>query len=116
MSIPTPNDIVHQLAQLARDLDANVSALEEAERTAVRTRHDADLASSRTFLAASGSVEQRKHESFIQCERLIAEAEVAEAVVRHLKRRSDAIKTRIDVGRSVGSAVRAEMALTGVAS
>lgn len=110
---PTPNDVVAQLAQLARDLDANVTALEEAELTAVRARHDADLAHARAFLSAAGSVEQRKHAAFIECERLLNEAEVAEAVVRHLKRRSEAIRVRIDVGRTVGSTLRAEMALAG---
>lgn len=111
-----PNEVVAQLAQLARDLDANVSALEDAERDAVRARHDADLAQSRAFLAAQGSVEQRKHEAFVACERLLSEAEVAEAVVRHLKRRADAIRVRIDVGRTVGSTLRAEMQLAGTGS
>lgn len=106
-----PNEVVAQLAQLARDLDANVGALQDAERASVQARHDADLAQSRAFLAAAGSVEQRKHEAFIQCERLLNEAEVAEAVVRHLKRRNDAIKTRIDVGRSMSSALKAELEL-----
>jgi hypothetical protein len=41
------------------------------------------------------------------------EADVSEAVVRHLRRQIDAIKTRIDVGRSYGAAVRAELALGG---
>ena len=40
-------------------------------------------------------------------------ADVAEAVVRHLRRRIDAVKTRIDVGRSYGAAVRAEISLAG---
>lgn len=107
----TPNDVMTHLAALARDLDANVSALEDAELEAARKRHDADLAHSRAFLAAAGSVESRKHEAFVACERLLADADVAEAVVRHLKRRADAIRTRIDVGRTMGSTLRAEMEL-----
>lgn len=110
----TPNDVVMQLAALARDLDANVSALEDADRQAVLVRHEADLAHSRAFLTAQGSVEQRKHEAFVSCERQLSEAAVAEAVVRHLRRRGDAIRVRIDVGRSVGSALRAELSLAGV--
>jgi hypothetical protein len=110
----TPNEVVLQLAQLARDLDANVQALESAELEAVTRRHAADLAMSRAFVAALGSVEQRKNDAFIQCERLLLDASTAEAVVRHLKRRSDAIRVRIDVGRTVGSTLRAEMALAGV--
>ena len=111
----TPNEVVAQLAQLARDLDANVSALDCAERAAVESRHTADLEQSKSFLSAVGSVEQRKNEAFVQCERLLHDADVAEAVVRHLKRRGDAIKIRIDVGRSMGTALRAEISLANAA-
>jgi hypothetical protein len=41
------------------------------------------------------------------------EADVSDAVVRHLRRKLDATKVRIDVGRSYGAAVRAEIALGG---
>ena len=40
-------------------------------------------------------------------------ADVADAVVRHLRRKIEALKVRIDVGRSYGAAVRAEIALGG---
>jgi len=43
-----------------------------------------------------------------------AAADVAEALVRHLRRRIDGIKVRVEVGRSVGAAVRTELNLAGL--
>jgi hypothetical protein len=109
----TPNDVALQLAQLARDLDATVKALNEAERDAVEKRAAADLALSRAFLNATGAMDMRKHQSVVETHDKRLDADVAEAVVRHLRRRLDAIKVRIDVGRSLGAAIRAEIALGG---
>lgn len=109
----TPNGVAANLAQLARDLDAVTKTLDLADRDAVNKREDYTLALSRAFLSAEGSVEQRKHEAITRThpERLAAES--ADAIVRGLRRQVDTIKVRIDVGRSVGSALRAEMSLAG---
>ena len=106
--VPTPNEVVLRLLQMDRDLDANVDALESAEEEAIEKRHTADLSYSHAFLRASGSVEQRKHVAFVECERLLHEAEVSEAVVRHLKRRAHAIDHHTDTARSANKAVNAE--------
>lgn len=102
-----------QLAALARDLDQTVKALEQADRDATGKRAAFDLAFSRAFLSADGSVDARKHQAVIQAHRLREDADVADAVVRHLRRRIDALKTRIDVGRSFASALKAELSLAG---
>lgn len=107
----TPNEAMSHLLSLGRALDANTDAIESAERDAVEARHTADLSEAKAYLAASGSVELRKREAFIACERLLHDAEIAEAVVRHLKRRSAAIGQRVDIGRSALSTIRAEVAL-----
>lgn len=109
----TPNDVALQLARVARELDQAVTALEGAERDAVEKRAAADLAFSRTFMAAGGAMELRKHYATEQTHQQRLDADVAEAVVRHLRRRIDALKVRIDVGRSLGAAIRAEIALGG---
>ena len=99
------------LANLARKLDTTVKALESADKAAVEKRHEADLAYSHAFLQAQGSVDARKHQAVISTAALVKDSDVADAVVRHLRRELDAIKTRIDVGRSYGAAVRSEIAL-----
>jgi hypothetical protein len=108
----TPNEVVAGLAQLARDLDATVRQLQDADREATIKRHDADLAMSKTFLTAQGSVEHRKHLAAVECEHVERDALLAEAVVRHLRRRIDATKVRVDVGRSMNSALRAEAGMS----
>ena len=109
----TANDVAANLARLARDLDAVTQALNLADREAVEKREDYTLSLSRAFLATEGSVEQRKHEAITKTHAERLAAETAEAVVRGLRRQVDTIRVRVDVGRSVGTALRAEMSLGG---
>lgn len=104
-------DVALQLARLARDLDDTVRQLEAADKESVEKRVAYDLAFSRAFMKHEGSIEARKHLAVIDTEQKRLDAEVADALVRHLRRRIDATKTRIDVGRSYGAALRAEIAL-----
>lgn len=116
MSAPaTATDVALQLARLARDLDDTVHQMQEADHDATVTRAAFDLAFSRAFIAAQGSVETRKHLAVVDTHQARLEVEVADALVR---RRVDAIKTRIDVGRSYSAAIRAEITLgnTGMES
>lgn len=108
-----PTEVALQLAKLGRELDDTVRALESADRDAVEKRAAFDLAYSRAFLAATGAMDLRKHQAVEQTHQARLDADVADTVVRHLRRRIDAIKSRIDVGRSYGAALRAEIALTG---
>ena len=109
----TPNSVVSQLAELGRALDKGVDALEKAETAAVNAREDYTLALSKAFLRAEGAMDFRKHKAIEQTHDERLAAETAEAVVRGLRRQIDSIKTRIDIGRSVGVALRAEIDLTG---
>lgn len=104
-------EVALQLAKLARELDDTVRSLEMADRDATEKRGAFDLAYSRAFLVAEGSMDIRKHAATVDTHDIRMAADVAEAVVRHLRRRVDAIKVRIDVGRSYGAAIRAELAL-----
>jgi len=63
-------------------------------------------------MVAIGSVDARKHTAVIETHTQRLAADVADAAVRHLRRRIDAVKTRIDVGRSYGAAIRAELNLS----
>jgi hypothetical protein len=109
----TSNDVALQLARLSRQLDELVQEIGHAEIAAVNSREDFTLALSKAFLRAEGPMDVRKHISIeaTHLERLAAET--AEAVVRGLRRQIDTVRVRIDVGRSVGAAVRSEMSLAG---
>lgn len=112
----TPNEVVRHLSELGRKLDTTVEMLKEADVDAVQKRLAANLAESRAFVNAEGSMDMRKHLARIAAARQENEAVVAEALVRHLRKQIDAIHTRIDIGRSVGTALRAELQNLGGAA
>lgn len=110
----TPNQVAKNLAELARELDRTIRAMEHAERDAVEKRGAFDLAYSRAFLAAEGSMDLRKHQAVLTTHDKRMAADVADALVRHLRRQVDAVKVRVEVGRSVNSAIKTEMNLAGL--
>lgn len=109
----TPVDVVRHLTNLTGELASHVTSLRAAEKDAAVKRHAADLAESRAFLAADGAMELRKHTARVQSERQEGEALVAEALVRVLRAEIRSIETRIDVGRTYGATVRAELQTLG---
>ena len=109
----SPNDVVRKLLGFGRDLDAAVRMLKDADLDATKKRHAADIAESHAFLAAEGSMEIRKHEARITCEKVEDEALVAEATVRYLKAKIKSLEQQIEIGRSYGVVVREELKLAG---
>lgn len=111
----TPAKVADQLSALSRQLDELVRTIGAKEREAVNRREDFTLAHSRAFLAAEGPMDVRKHVAIeaTHVERLAAE--LAEAEVRGLRRQIESVKLRVDVGRSLGAALRAEVSLAGSA-
>lgn len=109
----TSSDIASQLASLSRQLDSLVREIGEAETAAVNAREDYTLSLSKAFLSAEGAMDVRKHTSIeaTHVERLAAE--LAEAKVRGLRRQIESVKLRVDVGRSLGAALRAETGIVG---
>ncbi len=106
----TPQSVVLQLAELARQLDHTVQLLRDADLEAVQARHAADMAESTAYLTAEGSVEMRKHKARLATDKLESDALMKEAVVRYLRQKVNAVGVRIDVGRSMSSALKAELA------
>jgi len=110
MSAPaTPVDVVRNLSALTDELRFRTAALRDAEHDAALKRHAADMAESRAFLAADGAMELRKHQARVAADDKEGDAKVAEALVRVLRQEIRAIETRIDVGRTYGATVRAEL-------
>lgn len=107
----TAMGVARHLGDLARELDSLVRKIGDEDRTATVLREEYIRAYSRAFRDSVGSMEARKQIalSLTQDERLAAE--VADSQVRDMRRQIDALKVRIDVGRSYGAAVRAESEL-----
>lgn len=112
MSAPaTAADITRTLGQLSKDLWHCIEALEAADLDATEKKHVADLAYSKAFLAAVGSMDQRKHTAFVETEEKRFAAEVADTLVRNLVRRMKGLERRVEVGRSTSSWHKAELSL-----
>jgi predicted NAD/FAD-binding protein len=97
------------LAELARQLDHTVNLLRDADLEAVQARHAADVAESTAYLTAEGSVEMRKHRARLATDKLEEKALQSEAVVRYLRQKINALGVRVEVGRSMGAALRQEL-------
>lgn len=110
----TANDVAANLAARGRELAGLVSAMDGAERDAVNRREDYTLALSKAFLKAEGPMDIRKHQSIVDTHAERLAAETAEALVRGLRRQIDSVKVRIDIGRSMGAAIRSELNLAGM--
>ncbi len=110
----TAAQVVHNLSELTRELRDKTSAYRSAEHDAALKRHAADQAEARAFLTADGSVDFRKNTARVAADRQEGEALVAEALVRILKAEIRSIETRIDVGRTFGATVRAELRTLGL--
>jgi len=106
-----PVDVVRQLTKLGSELDAAVRMLKGAEIEAVEKRHEADMVESRAFLSSDGAMELRKHQARVAADRFELQALTAEAVVKHLRAHIRTIETRIEIGRSLGVALRSELKL-----
>jgi hypothetical protein len=109
----TANQVALHLAQLARDLDALVSTMDTAEVDAVNLREDFTMAYAKSFLTADGSMDIRRHKATEDTHEPRLKAELAEQHVKAIRRQIDSVKIRIDVGRSMGAAIRSETALAG---
>lgn len=112
MTAPTnAAEITRTLGQLSKDLWHCIESLEDADMDATEKKHKADLAYSKAFLNADGSVEVRKHTAFVATENQRFDAEVADALVRNLVRRMKGLERRVEVGRSTSSWHKAELSL-----
>ena len=115
MNTPTTNDIVLQLAQLGRDLDAKQEEIRHLDEDAVRARSRYEVTFARAFLKAEGSVDVRKYTATVETADLKLDAEIADQVLRAARESIKVLRDRLDIGRSLNSAIRSEWSAQGAA-
>lgn len=113
MTDVTLTDIAARLADLSRQLDKATGDADALDRKAVTSRHAYEVAFSRAFLSAEGSMDVRKHKAVLETEERKLDAEIDDQVLRACRARIATIKVQIDTGRSLSAAVRAEVSLAG---
>lgn len=104
--------VMEHLRDLSKELDGLVQKIGDEDRIATVQKEEYLRAYAKAWRAAQGSVEARKQIAIgLTAEQRLA-AEVADCEVRNLRRQIEALKLRIEVGRSLGSAIKAEVALS----
>jgi hypothetical protein len=97
-----------QLAELSRMLMQAADDLERLDEQAVRARQVFEVAFARAFLTSDGAMDARKQQAVLATAAEKLDAEIASQQLRACQERLRVIRTRIDVGRSLGAAQRAE--------
>jgi tRNA/tmRNA/rRNA uracil-C5-methylase (TrmA/RlmC/RlmD family) len=110
MSTPTTNDVIVTLAQLGRDLDNKQAEIARLDEDAVRARARYEVTHSRNFLKAEGAMDVRKHQAIVDTAELKLDAEIADQVLRAARESIRVLRDRLDIGRSLNSAIRSEWA------
>lgn len=113
MNTPTVNDVVLQLAQLGRDLDAKQREIRDLDEAAVRARARYEVTLSQNFLKAEGAMDVRKHTAIVESADLKLDAEIADQVLRAARESIRVLRDRLDIGRSLNSAIKSEWQAQG---
>lgn len=109
----TATEVALNLAAIARRLDQAVTELRALDEESVRARSRFEIDFARAFLSGTGAMDVRKQEAILATADRKLDAEIGEQRVRSQRALIDSLKVRIDVGRSYGSAIKAEIALAG---
>jgi hypothetical protein len=108
--IPTQQQIVVRLSELSRLLDAATVEIAELEESYVIAKQAFEVAQARAYLQSEGPVEARKAQAVVATAELALVMELAGARHRACRERIRTLGVQIDVGRSLGSAVRSQFA------
>lgn len=109
----TPGGVVSNMARLSQQLEEHTDRLDAAEIDAVNAKLDYEHAYELAFLAADGPQYVREVTAKSACHDQRALMEHALREVRSIKAHLSTLQTRIDVGRSAWSALKAEISLEG---
>jgi len=113
MTSPSPNSVVQRLVKLSAMLDSATEEIAVLDDTAVRAKGRYQVKFARSFLEATGAVDTRKQIAVRDCADEWLDYEIAEAKTRACKERIRTLRDQIEIGRSLGAAVRSEWAASG---
>jgi hypothetical protein len=116
MSDMSPVALVQNLADLSRSLDRALVDLRDADMVARKAKQAADLGYSKAFLSAEGAVEVRKNVALIANGDLRMVAEAADVAFQHYRNHLSALRTKIEVGRTLVSYIKDDRKAAGWAA
>jgi hypothetical protein len=113
VNTPTTNDVVLTLAQLGRDLDAKQEEIRRLDDEAVRARSRFEVAFARAFIQAGGAEGLRKQTAVLETAEAKLDAEIADQKLRAAREAIRVLRDRLDIGRSLNSAIKSEWQAQG---
>ena len=113
MNTPTVNEVILTLAQLGRDLDNKQDEIARLDEEAVRARARFEVSFARAFIQASGAEGLRKQTAVLETEAAKLDAEIADQKLRAAREAIRVLRDRLDIGRSLNSAIKSEWSAQG---
>jgi len=110
--LPSPSQVALTLMSVSRELDDLTKELKTLDEDFVEKKIAFEAAFARAFLTGSGSVDARKQSAVLETSDMKFQMELAESRVRSTKAALATLRDRIEVGRSLGAAVRSELVAT----
>ena len=113
MNTPTTNEVVLMLSQLGRQLDAKQEEIRALDEEAVRAKSRYEVAYARAFIQAAGAEGLRKQTAVLETADQKLDAEIADQKLRAAREAIRVLRDRLDIGRSLNSAIRSEWSAQG---
>src|SRR5699024_12847752 len=111
---PPPCSTLFPYTTLFRSLDHLSREVAEQDEAVVRAYSEHRKAYAEAFTTGNGSVKDREQAAVLACEPLKLEAELAEQMLRATKERIKVLRDRLEIGRSVNAAIRAQFTTEGI--
>lgn len=113
MNTPTTNDVILTLAQLGRDLDHQQAEIARLDEETVRAKSRYEVSFARAFINASGAEGLRKQLAVLETEAVKLDLEISEQKLRAAREAIRVLRDRLDIGRSLNSAIKSEWSAQG---
>lgn len=107
-------DIVTELSRIGRELDALSRHIADLDEAAVKAWGEHRKAYARAYLQGEGSIKDREQAAVLEVEGYRFAAESADQVHRAARERIRVLRDRLEIGRSLNAARRAEFAAEAV--
>lgn len=103
-------DIVLELSRIGRELDALSTEIARLDQRCVAAWSEHRKAYAREYINGQGSIEDRKQHAVLAVEDQRVAAEAADQIHRAARERIRVLRDRLEIGRSLNAARRAEFA------
>lgn len=103
-------DIVVELSRIGRELDHLSREIDRLDQAAVQAWSAHRKAYATAYIGGQGSIKDREQAAVLEVEELRVAAESADQVLRSAKERIRVLRDRLEIGRSLNAARRAEFA------